>query len=222
MHARSPCIKSRRSSQLLHRLVCYALEVMGSLARKLGRPATMADLEALPPHLKGEIIDGELYVQPRPRSRHASVEAGVVEDLRGPYQRGRGGPGGWWILPEPGIELLGSPEFSPDVAGWRVERLPELPDDAPIVIVPDWICEILSPSTRGYDQLVKRPFYARIGVGWLWYVDLEARTVTVSRLEGGKWVEVGVAGEDARVRLEPFDAVELDLAEWWRTTARAG
>jgi len=193
---------------------------MAPLARKLGRPATMADLEALPSHLKGEIIDGELYVQPRPRPRHSRAEAAVVDDLHGPFDRGRGGPGGWWILPEPGIEVPDSPEFSPDVAGWRHERLAELPDDEPIRVVPDWICEILSPTTRGYDFLVKRPFYARIGVSWLWYVDLEARTVTVSKLEDSKWVELSVVGEDATVRLEPFDAVEIDLSEWWRSSAR--
>lgn len=193
---------------------------MVSLARKLGRPATMADLEALPAHLKGEIIDGELYVQARPRPRHARVQALVVDDLHGPYDRGRGGPGGWWILPEPGIEVSGSPEFAPDIAGWRHERLPELPADEAIRVVPDWICEILSPSTRGYDFLVKRPFYARIGVAWLWYVDIEARTVTVGKLEASKWVEVRVAGEDATVRLEPFDEVDLDLAEWWRASRK--
>lgn len=193
---------------------------MSSLARKLGRPATMADLEALPPHLKGEIIDGELYVQARPRPRHSRVLAMVVDGLHGAYDSGNGGPGGWWILPEPGIELPGSPEFSPDAAGCRHERLPELPADEPIRIAPDWICEILSPTTRGYDFLVKRPFYAKIGVSWLWYVDIEAKTVTVSRLEASRWVEVQVAGEDATVRLEPFEAVELDLSEWWRASAR--
>lgn len=175
----------------------------------------MADLEALPSHLKGEIIDGELYVQPRPRAVHANVEGAIIGDIRGPYQRGRGGPGGWWILPEPGIELPGSPEFSPDVAGWRRERLPRLPDVEAIQVVPDWLCEVLSPTTRGYDLVTKRRFYARIGVGWVWYVDVEARTISVSRLEAGTWLEVAVHGEDEHVRLEPFPEVEIDLAAWW-------
>jgi Uma2 family endonuclease len=186
-----------------------------SLARKLGRPATRADLEALPPGVKGEIIDGELYVQPRPRPGHARALTTIASEIHGPYDFGRGGPGGWWILAEPGIEIPGSPEFSPDVAGWRRERLPALSDDEPLRIVPDWICEIHSPTTRGYDVLKKRPFYARIGVTWLWYVDLEARAVTVSRLVEGAWHEIGVHGEDERVRLEPFGDVELDLSLWW-------
>jgi len=185
------------------------------LRRDLGRPATMADLEALPPHLKGEIIDGELYVQPRPRPGHANVEGAIVEEVRGPYHRGRGGPGGWWILPEPGIEVPGSTEFSPDVAGWRRERVPEIRAGEPIRVVPDWICEILSPGTRGYDNVIKRRFYSRIGVNWLWYVDVEARSIAVSRLQGGTWVEVAIHGEDEKVRLEPFSAVEIDLASWW-------
>lgn len=186
-----------------------------SLLRKLGRPATLADLEALPRSVKGEIIDGELYVQPRPRAIHANVEAGIVNDVRGPYQRGKGGPGGWWILPEPGVEVVGSPEFSPDVAGWRRERLPSLPVDTSINIVPDWICEVLSPSTRGYDLVTKRRFYARIEVAWLWYVDVEARSVSVCRLEHGTWLEVAVHGEDERACLPPFEEVEVDLSAWW-------
>jgi Uma2 family endonuclease len=188
-----------------------------SLAVKLDHyPATYADLEALPPGVKGEIIDGELYVQPRPRAPHAKALGAIVSKLSEPYQfGGGGGPGGWWILPEPGIELPSSPEFSPDVAGWRRERLPSLPKAEPIRVVPDWLCEIHSPTTRGYDFLKKRPFYARIGVGWVWYVDLEARTVTVSQLKDGAWSEVAVHGEDEKVSLSPFVEVQLDLSLWW-------
>jgi Uma2 family endonuclease len=193
-----------------------------ALARPLDRPATLADLESLPEHLRGEIIDGMLYVFPRPRAPHADVEADVVDALRGPFQKGRGGPGGWWILPEPGIQLPRAPEFVPDVAGWRRERLARPPADGPITVVPDWICEILSPTTRGYDLIVKRRFYADIGVGHLWYVDLEARALMVSRLENGHWVELGVHGVGEKVRAEPFDAVEIDLATWWEVLETRG
>lgn len=186
-------------------------------ARAKPPPATVRDLEALPANVKGEILDGVLYTQPRPRSRHQSAISALDGDLMIPFQRGRGGPGGWWILPEPGIELLGSPEVSPDLAGWRRERLPELPETA-ITVVPDWVCEILSPTTRAYDLRTKRPFYARAGVKWLWYVDLEAKTLTVSRLEDGRWSELGVYGEDDRVRAEPFDAIEIAIGEWWPTS----
>jgi Uma2 family endonuclease len=186
------------------------------------RPATLADLEALPDHVKGEIIDGVLYASPRPRAPHADAELALGSRLRDPFQVGRGGPGGWWILMEPGIEVPGSPEFSPDLAGWRKERMPALPADRSITVVPDWICEILSPTTRACDQRVKRPFYARIGVACLWFIDIEARTLTVSKLEGGRWVELGVYGEDDRMRAEPFDAVELALGDWWPPGAAGG
>jgi Uma2 family endonuclease len=187
-----------------------------NLAKKLVQPATLADLDKLPPTWRGEIIDGTLYAFPRPRFLHADLESSVVSDLHGPFHRGRGGPGGWWIVCEPGIQVARSPEFSPDVAGWRRERMPKRPpQNEPVTVVPDWICEILSPSTRSFDLIVKRRFYAEIAVGHLWYIDPAARLLTVSKLENGKWVELGVHGPDEKVRAEPFDAVELDLSAWW-------
>lgn len=180
------------------------------------RPATRADLEALPESVTGEIIDGVLYSFPRPRARHAYIESEIVTSVRGPYDKGRGGPGGWWIIAEPGIELPRAPEVAPDVAGWRRERMPELPPEgATFTMVPDWVCEVLSPSTRRFDLLVKRPFYAQVGVRWLWYVDLEARTLQVSRIHEGRWLEVAIHGGDATVTVEPFDVVELELGGWW-------
>lgn len=185
------------------------------MANPAPAPATLADLERLPPTVKGEIIDGVLYTQPRPRSRHQEIILIVGADIEGPYKRGRGGPGGWWILPEPGITVPGSPEFSPDLAGWRRERLPELPENETISVVPDWVCEVLSPGTRSYDQRTKKPFYARIGVQFIWYVDIPARTLTVSRLHEGRWLEVGAFTDDDIVRAEPFELAEIRLVEFW-------
>ncbi|KYF76296.1 hypothetical protein BE17_09240 [Sorangium cellulosum] len=186
-----------------------------SLARKLDHPATRADLEALPDTMRGEIIDGELYAFPRPRAPHGSLETSIASDLHGPFQKRRNGPGGWWILAEPGVELPRAPEISPDVAGWRRERLPRLPVKEPIRVVPDWVCEVLSPRTRAYDLIVKRRFYAEIGVKHLWYVDPEARSLAVSRLVDGRWLELGVHGPTERVRAEPFEEVEIELSIWW-------
>jgi Uma2 family endonuclease len=181
--------------------------------------ATRADLEGLPENVIGEIIEGVLYTSPRPRPLHANLEGALLEDLRSPFQRGRGGPGGWWILVEPGVELPGSPEVVPDLGGWRRDRLPALPDDAPIQIVPDWVCEILSPATRRHDQLVKKPLYARAGVKCLWIIDLEARTLTTCKLVDGRWVELSVHGEGNSVRAEPFAEVELSMPDWWPKNA---
>lgn len=205
-------------SSALVRGVLYPQTVgMGYGAADLRRPATYADLEALPETVVGEIIDGTLYTHPRPRAGHADMGGALLEELRGPFQRGRGGPGGWWIQIEPGIQLESSPEFVPDLAGWRRERVPTFPEER-WTLAPDWACEILSPSTRGYDHRIKRPFYARIGIRHLWFVDLEARTLTVSELIDGRWVELGVHGEDDVIRAAPFDSIELKLGELWPPT----
>jgi Uma2 family endonuclease len=176
---------------------------------------TLEDLDALPSNVKGEIIEGILYTMTRPRGRHQRVVLTVGSRLKDPFDDGRGGPGGWWILPEPGIELPNTPEISPDIAGWKRERLPELPEDTGITVVPDWVCEILSPSTRRHNLLIKKPYYARLGVPHHWIIDREARTVTSYRLENGRWVELGVYGDEREARIEPFDAVVLDIASWW-------
>jgi len=179
------------------------------------KPPTLADLDALPRSVKGEIIDGVMYTMTRPWGPHQRTGLEIGADLRDPFMRGKAGPGGWWILPEPGIELPNTPEISPDVAGWRRERLPILPNDAAITVVPDWVCEILSPTTRRHNLLIKKPFYARIGVPHHWLVDLDAKMVTAYRLEGGRWLELGVYGDEREARIEPFDAVALDVASWW-------
>lgn len=186
-----------------------------NLAPRELRPATRADLDALPPTWRGEVIDGALYAFPRPGAPHAHIQASVAADLTDPFHRGRGGPGGWWILIEPGIQLPRAPEIAPDLAGWQRTRLNRLPQSGPIDLAPDWVCEILSSSTRSYDMLVKRPFYAGIGVQHVWYIDPEARTLTVSRLESGRWLELGVFGAEQIVRAEPFDTIEIPLSPWW-------
>jgi len=184
---------------------------MSEAARRL---PTLADLEALPPGMKGEIIEGVLYTMTRPRARHQRLNVSIGGKLGPLFDEGDGGPGGWWILPEPGIELPESPEFSPDLAGWRRERMPALPYDA-ITLVPDWICEILSPSTRRHNLVVKKPYYARIGVPHLWLVDLEARALTALRLENTRWLDLGTFADEAEARIEPFDAVAFDVRRWW-------
>jgi len=184
---------------------------------------TLADLDALPAGIVGEIIEGVLYTMTKPRARHQRTGTGIGSDLRGPFDLGRGGPGGWWIIAEPGIELPDdTKEISPDVAGWRRDRMPELPVDEPIRVVPDWICEILSKHTRRHDLLVKMPYYARVGVAYAWIVDLDARVLTAQRLESGRWLTIGTYSDETEARIEPFDAVPLSLTDWWPPVLRDG
>jgi Uma2 family endonuclease len=184
------------------------------MASPAKRRATYDDLLRVPDQKVGEIVDGDLHVSPRPASRHALAASRLGAELGGPFDRGRGGPGGWWILDEPELHL-GEDVLVPDLAGWRRERLPEFPDTAAFTLAPDWVCEVVSPSTEGLDRAKKMPVYARERVAHLWLVNPLARTLEVYRLTEGRWVLLGTHEGEARVRVEPFDAVELELGGLW-------
>jgi Uma2 family endonuclease len=181
------------------------------------RPATYADVRAAPEHVVAELIDGELYRTPRPGPLHANAAGALFADLHNPFQRGRGGPGGWVILIEPELRLGGESALVPDIAGWRRERMPELPAGANIELAPDWLCQVSSPSTAALDRKVKMPKYAQASVRQVWLIDPDARTLEIFVLgQGGRWETVSVHSDDDRVRAEPFEAIELDLASFWR------
>ncbi|HEX7838640.1 MAG TPA: Uma2 family endonuclease [Kofleriaceae bacterium] len=186
------------------------------------KPPTLADLDALPPGIVGEIIEGVLYTMTKPRMRHQRTGLEIGSGLLGPFDHGHHGPGGWWIVTEPGIELPNTPEISPDVAGWRRERMPEMPVDEPIRVVPDWGCEILSKNTRRHDHVVKMPYYARVGVAYAWIVDLEARVLLAQRLESGDWRTIGTYSDETEARIPLFDAISLNVAGWWSPVAPEG
>jgi Uma2 family endonuclease len=176
--------------------------------------ATYEDLCALPPHVLGQIIDGELVALPRPANEHTIVASTLGMDLGSAFQRGRGGPGGWWILDEPELHL-GRDVLVPDLAGWRHSRLPTIPREPFFTLVPDWICEVLSPSTAAMDRIRKKRIYAREGVQYIWLVDPAAQTLEVYRLHEGHWLELGSWSGNERVRAEPFEALELELESLW-------
>ena len=182
------------------------------------RSATYEDLMAVPDHLVAEIIDGELITSPRPAVPHALAASMCGIDVGGPFGRGSGGggsdPGGWWILDEPELHL-GADVVVPDLAGWRRERLPTLPDAAIIELTPDWVCEVISPRTSRIDRVLKSRIYARAGVAHLWLVDPLAQTLEIYRLDSSHWVVAGAFEGGAPVRAEPFDAIELELSRWW-------
>jgi Uma2 family endonuclease len=177
------------------------------------RIANYQDLKALPEHQIGELVGSELFVSPRPSYRHARASSVLGGVLGGPFDFGRGGPGGWLILDEPELHL-GTDVVVPDLAGWRRERA--LKDDVPFFTdAPDWACEVLSPSTASLDRLRKKHIYARENVRHVWLIDPGAKLLEVYRLESEHWVEVGTFGGEERVRAEPFDAIELALADLW-------
>jgi len=178
------------------------------------RRATYEDLLAAPKHLVAEIIDGHLVTQPRPASLHARASTRLGMKLGGPFDLGEGGPGGWILLDEPEVHLHGD-VLVPDLAGWRRERMPVLPDAPAFELPPDWVCEVLSPSTAAVDRAEKMPIYARERVGHVWLVDPIARTLEACRLENGRWMLLGTWRDDARLRAEPFAAFELELASLW-------
>jgi Uma2 family endonuclease len=136
------------------------------------------------------------------------------EGPRGKFAAESGRPGGWILLDEPELHFHGD-ILAPDLAGWRRERMPELPDAAAFELAPDWVCEVLSPSTSALDRADKLPIYAREGVRHAWLVDPIARTLEVLRLEGANWLLVGTWSGDVDVRAEPFDAIELELGVLW-------
>lgn len=178
------------------------------------RPATEDDLREVPDTMVGELVDGELFATPRPSSSHAYATQNLGYELMGPFGRGRGGPGGWHLLTEPELRL-GENTLVPDLAGWRTERMPTVPSVPFFVLAPDWVCEILSPSTHRLDRMRKMPAYLRAGVRHVWLVDPLQRVIEAFRSDGSAWVLVGNFVGDETARIEPFDAVELNVAVLW-------
>ncbi|MFP2905071.1 Uma2 family endonuclease [Pyxidicoccus sp. 3LFB2] len=178
------------------------------------KPATYADLEALPDNMVGEIIAGVLHASPRPSGPHTVAYSHLTYELVGPFTRGRGGPGGWFIFDEPELHL-GDDVLVPDVAGWRRERMPEPYQGAATTLAPDWVCEILSPSTKVLDRKEKLPVYAREGVQHVWLMDPVLHTLEVFRLEDARYALLTTYAGNAFVRAEPFEAIELDLPFLW-------
>jgi Uma2 family endonuclease len=188
------------------------------MSRPAERMAEYQDLFDLPNHLIGEILHGQLITQPRPAPKHARAASIMGGELVPPYDQGRGGPGGWWILFEPELHL-GRHILVPDLAGWRRERMPYFPEEAYFTLAPDWVCEVLSPGTARTDRVVKMPIYAAQAVQWLWLVEPDLRTLEVFRLREGHWLLEGAWQEADEVRAAPFAELSFSLASLWAPMA---
>lgn len=187
------------------------------MSRAIAQPAqraTYEDLLAVPEHLVAEILFGELVTHPRPAPRHAIVVTRLSGILSRPFDLGAGGPGGWVFLIEPELRL-GEHVAVPDVAAWRSQRLPALPETAWIETPPDWVCEVLSPSTERYDRGDKRLIYAEAGVGHLWLADPVLKMLEVFELSDGKWLLLDVLHDDAQVAALPFTEPSFSLGLLW-------
>lgn len=176
--------------------------------------ATYQDVLDAPEGLVAEVIDGVLYTQPRPRIRHAIAASRLGAALLGEFGPRGSEAGGWVILDEPELHL-DSDILVPDLAGWRLERFPDDLDAAFISVAPDWLCEVLSPSTASKDRTLKLPLYAQRGVSSVWLLDPGIRTLEIYVLDGDGWRLLATHGEDARVRAPPFEEVEVELAPLW-------
>jgi Uma2 family endonuclease len=184
------------------------------MAEPKQQKASYKDLLALPEHLVGEIIAGELVTHPRPSPRHTAASSALTMEIGSLFHRGKGGPGGWWILDEPEVHF-GADILVPDIAGWCRERLPNLPEIAWFEFAPDWVCEVLSPSTARQDRMMKMPCYASNKVSYCWLVDPVARTLEAFKLESKQWILQASFVSEAEVAVEPFDSDAFPLQALW-------
>ena len=178
------------------------------------RPASYADIEALPENIVGQILFGVLHTHPRPALRHARSATRLTSEIEGPFDRGRGGPGGWIILAEPEVHF-GAHVVVPDIAGWKRNRLAKLPDAAYSEIAPDWICEVLSPSTARIDRTDKLTVYAEYGISHTWLVDPDLKTLEVFALTDGKWVLLSTFKDADDVAASPFETHQFLVQSLW-------
>ena len=179
------------------------------------RLATYDDLLALAEGTKAEVIDGTIVSPPSPLPRHARAQRSLGSFIGGPFDDddGRGGPGGWWILLEVDVRLEPHLVVRPDLSGWRRPRLVDRWDTRPIDVVPDWLCEVVSPSSAAHDRVKKRELYARHAVPFFWLVDPEARTLEALRFDAQAraWIEIGAYDDASVARIAPFHAIELEV-----------
>ena len=178
------------------------------------RRATYEDVLAASPYEVAEIIAGELRTSPRPAGPQSAAASALGEELGPPFKRGRGGPGGWIILDEPELHLSND-ILVPDLGGWKRTRMPAVRNEPYFTLAPDWVCEVLSPSSTKTDRADKLPIYAREAVGHVWLVNPLDHTLEALRLETGRYTILAVWRDAARGRAEPFEAIELDLSILW-------
>jgi len=184
--------------------------------------ATYDDLLRLPDDVRGEVLAGHVITAPAPLPKHSKAQGALRSFVGRPYDDddGHGGPGGWWIFVEVDVQFGDHDIVRPDLAGWRRERLTDPGERRPIDVSPDWVCEVLSPSTAARDRVTKRALYAQHGVRHYWIVDVDARTLESFELVDGRWVLAGSYDDTTTARIAPFDGVELSVDRLFLPPAR--
>ncbi len=182
--------------------------------RPSAREATYQDVLDAPPNRVAQLIHGELYTMPRPSLPHAHVHGNLFGKIHGDFRSGGGGLGGWRILHEPEIHFCKN-VLVPDIAGWRYERMNAVPATAYTSISPDWVCEVLSESTKRFDLGAKRDIYAEHGVGYLWLLDPIARQLDAFVLKDAEWVLIDSLAGDVEVCIPPYESVTINLGSIW-------
>jgi Uma2 family endonuclease len=175
------------------------------------RLATFEDLAALPEDVRAEVLGGTIITAPAPLPKHSRAQRALGSFVGRPFDDddGHGGPGGWWIFVEVDVQLGPHDVVRPDLAGWKRDRLHHPGEQRPIMVAPDWVCEVLSPSTAAHDKITKRNLYARSRVAHYWIVDVDAHTLEAFELVEQRWVLNGTYGDAAVARIAPFELIEL-------------
>jgi len=183
-----------------------------AMAEPAPRFATWHDLRALPEAVRAEVLGGAIEVLPSHSVAHQIIAGNLSSDISSRFMRGRGGPGGWWIVADVDVELSTHDVVRPDLSGWRKDRVPQ-PPRRPVLERPDWVCEVLSPGNGRHDRLIKMELYRRREVPHVWLVDPELRLLEAYRLESGLYLRLGAWSDEADARVKPFDAIPLDVAD---------
>jgi Uma2 family endonuclease len=182
---------------------------MAEAARRL---ATWEDLLATPDDGRTyEVLSGEIEGVPRPLPRHGRSQAQLCARLSGPFDPGDERPGSWWLIIEPDVRLSPHDIVSPDLAGWRRERLPVFPETRPIDLAPDWVCEVVCPSDGGRDRVRKADLYLRSNVAFYWILDPAERTLEAFAAREGAWLRPGAWSDGDSPRIPPFESIEIDV-----------
>lgn len=165
-----------------------------------------------PSNLRAELLHGTVLMAPAPAPLHQVHVAELLRRLSGYDRRGRGptDPGGWLIVPDPEVDLGEAPDkFRPDVAGWRFERATFSLREPAITVAPDWVCEVLSPSTETIDRAIKAPLYASYGVEWLWLIDPEDCSIEVFHNDRGTFRPTHTFRASSAGSLPPFEGAPM-------------